>query len=129
MPTPQNLFRFLSEFIVLLLGGLMVLLALTRRVGVAVRPAALILLAILLIYWAMRAWMRREPPSVRFITHLRAASLALVGILTLGIPLLPLRHANLLLGLAGNVLVLRGILVSVLILRLPSDVTNIKRQY
>jgi hypothetical protein len=32
-----------------------------------------------------------------------------VGLLVLAIPLLPLRHANLLLGMAGGVLVLRGI--------------------
>jgi len=32
-----------------------------------------------------------------------------VGLLVLAIPLLPLRDANLLLGIAGSVLVLRGI--------------------
>lgn len=127
MRNPQDLFRLLSEFIVLLLGGLMVLLALTRRVGLSVRPSAIILLACLLIYWAARAWMRREPPSARLLTHIRAGSLVLVGILTLGIPVLPLRYANLLLGLAGNVLVLRGLLASFLLLKQPAQGSTVKR--
>jgi hypothetical protein len=119
MLTPANLFRLLSEFIVLLLGALMILLAITGRVGLPARPIALVLLAILFIYWAMRAWMRREPDSVRLQTHIRAGSLALVGALVLGMTLLPLRFTNLLLGLAGGVLALRGLLGCVLFTRQP----------
>jgi hypothetical protein len=97
MLTPANLFRLLSEFILLLLGALLILLALTRRVGLPARPAALIFLGVLFVYWGIRAWMRREPESTRVQTHIRAGSLVLVGVFVLGIPLLPLRHANLLL--------------------------------
>jgi hypothetical protein len=106
---PANLFRLLSEFILLLLGALLILLALTRRVGLPARPAALLFLGVLFVYWGIRAWMRREPDSTRAQTHLRAGSLVLVGLLVLGIPLLPLTDASLLLGIAGAVLVLRGI--------------------
>ena len=60
MATPANLFRLLSEFILLLLGALLLLLALTRRVGLPARPAALIFLGVLFVYWGIRAWMRRE---------------------------------------------------------------------
>ena len=109
MATPANLFRLLSEFILLLLGALLILLALTRQVGLPARPAALVFLGVLFVYWGIRAWMRREPDSTRAQTHLRAGSLVLVGLFVLGIPLLPLRDANLLLGIAGTVLVLRGI--------------------
>jgi hypothetical protein len=109
MATPAHLFRLLSEFILLLLGALLILLALTRRVGLPARPAALVFLGVLFVYWGIRAWMRREPDSTRAQTHLRAGSLVLVGLFVLGIPLLPLRDANLLLGTAGTVLVLRGI--------------------
>jgi hypothetical protein len=49
--------------------------------------------------------------------QIRAGSLVIVGLLVLGIPLLPLRHANLLLGIAGGVLVLRGIGSALLSLR------------
>jgi hypothetical protein len=109
MTTPLNLFRLLSEFILLLLGALLMLLALTRRVGLPARPAALIFLGVLFVYWGVRAWLRREPESTRAQTHLRAGSLVLVGLFVVGIPVLPLRLANLLLGVAGAVLVLRGL--------------------
>jgi hypothetical protein len=117
MAAPANLFRLLSEFILLLLGALLILLALTRRVGLPARPQALIFLGVLFVYWGVRAWMRREQDSSRAQTHLRAGSLVLVGLFVLGIPLLPLRHANLLLGIAGAVLVLRGILSALLSFR------------
>jgi hypothetical protein len=115
--TPANLFRLLSEFILLLLGALLILLALTRRVGLPARPAALVFLGVLFIYWGVRAWMRREPETSRAQTHLRAGSLVLVGLLVLGIPLLPLKDANLLLGIAGSVLVLRGLVSAILSLK------------
>ena len=114
MATPANLFRLLSEFILLLLGALLVLLALTRRVGLPTRPSALVFLGVLFVYWGVRAWMRREDTSARMQTNLRAGSLVLVGLLVLAIPLLPLRNANLLLGMAGAVLVLRGIVSALL---------------
>jgi hypothetical protein len=117
MTTPINLFRMLSEFILLLLGGLLILLALTRRVGLPARPAALIFLGVLFVYWGIRAWLRREPDITRAQTHLRAGSLVLVGLFVLGIPLFPLRLANLLLGIAGAVLVLRGLGGAVLSLK------------
>ena len=104
-----NLFRLLNEFILLLLGALLILLALTRPVGLPAHPAALVFLGVLFIYWGVRALMRREPDSSRAQTHLRAGSLVLVGLFVLGIPLLLLRRANLLLEIAGAVLVLRGI--------------------
>ena len=109
MATPANLFRLLSEFIVLLLGALLLMLALTRRVGLPARPAALIFLGVLFVYWGIRAWMRREPDAGKAQTHLRAGSLLLVGLFVLAIPLMPLRNANMLLGIAGGVLVLRGL--------------------
>ena len=108
--SPASLFRLLSEFIVLLLGALLILLALTRRVGLPTRPSALVFLGVLFLYWGFRAWMRREPDSARVQTYIRGGSLVLVGLLVLGIPLLPIRHANLLLGTTGSVLVLRGVI-------------------
>lgn len=115
--TSANLFRLLNEFILLLLGALLILLALTRRVGLPARPAALVFLGVLFIYWGVRAWMRREPETSRVQMHLRAGSLVLVGLFVLGIPLLPLGDANLLLGIAGSVLVLRGMVSAFLVLK------------
>lgn len=117
MLKPATLFRFLSEFIVLLLGALLIVLAMSGRVGLPGRPIGLTLLGIVLIYWGIRATLRPEPEAQRQQARIRAASLVLVGILVLAIPFLPVRYAELLLALAGGVLVLRGLLGSVLLLR------------
>jgi hypothetical protein len=119
MPTPATLFRLLSEFIVLLLGALLILLALTRRVGLPERPLALVVLGVVLIYWGARILMRPERAAERLQTRIRAGSLVLVGLLVLGIRFLPLRDAELLLGLAGTVLVIRGLAGGVLLGRKP----------
>jgi hypothetical protein len=117
MLTPAKLFQLLNESIVLLLGALLILLAVSGRVGLPARPAALIALGIVFIYWGVRAWVRREPRPARWPSKIRAGSLVLVGALILGIPLVPIRCVPLLLGLAGGVLVLRGILGAALFAR------------
>ena len=115
-----NLFGLLSEFIVLLLGAFLIVYALSRPVGIPERPIVMEILGAAFIYWALRNWMRREPQTARTQTHIRAASLLIVGLLILSIPLMPLREASLLLGLAGAVLVLRGLTVAVLSVRTRS---------
>jgi hypothetical protein len=117
MPSPATLFRLLSEFIVLLLGGLLILLALTRNVGLPEQPVALIILGVALIYWGIRALMRPSPDAERLQTRIRAGSLVVVGLLVLGIRILPLRNAEVLLALAGGVLVVRGLAGGVLLAR------------
>jgi len=112
-----TLFRFLNEFIVLLLGGLLFVLAFSGRVGLPGQPLALALLGVVLIYWGIRASLRREPEAHPQQARIRAGSLVLVGLLVLAIPLLPVRYADPLLELAGGVLVLRGIVGGVLLLR------------
>ncbi len=117
MLKPATLFQFLNEFIVLLLGALLIVLAISGRVGLPGRPLALALLGVVLIYWGVRALLRRRPEEHRHQTRVRAGSLVLVGILVIAIPLVPVRYAESLLELAGGVLVLRGILGSALLLR------------
>jgi hypothetical protein len=117
MPTTAKLFQLLNEAIVLLLGALLILLAISGRVGLPTRPAALIALGVVFLYWGARAWVRREPPSHRIPAKIRAGSLVLVGLLVLGISLFPLRYIPLLLGGAGMVLVFRGIFGVVLFAR------------
>jgi hypothetical protein len=112
MATPGNLFRLLSEFIVLLLGALLILLAATGRIGLPARPAGVVALGAIFIFWGVRAATRTEAKAARMETVIRAGSLALVGILILAVPFVPSRHAPLLFMLAGGVLVLRGALVA-----------------
>lgn len=107
-----GLFQLFTEIIILLLGALLVLLAITRPVMLPARPGALILLGLFLVYWGLRAWMRRNLGAVRWQNQVRGASLGLVGLLILAIPLSPLRYSGTLLGAAGSVLILRGILTS-----------------
>ncbi len=117
MASAANLFRILSEFIFLLLGGLMILIALTRTIGLPAYPAALVILGVVLIYWGIRTSMRPVEPADRWPTRIRAGSLVLVGMLVLGIRMLPVQHAPLLLAAAGVVLVLRGLTGAVFLTR------------
>jgi hypothetical protein len=117
MPTTAALFRLLSEFILLLLGAMLILIALTRPVGLPAYPAALLILGMVLIYWGVRILMRPRQHADRWPTRIQAGSLMLVGFLVLGIRLLPLRYTALLVALAGGLLMLRGITVAVLLAR------------
>ena len=117
MPSPATLFRLLSEFIVLLLGALLILIALTRPVGFPGRPVAIVILGVVLIYWGLRALARPGLEADRLQSRIRAGSLVLVGLVVLGIRFLPLRHAELLLAIAGGVLVIRGLVGGVLLAR------------
>jgi hypothetical protein len=116
---PPSLFRLLNEFIILLLGALLILLAANSGVSLPARPSAMIALGVLLIYWGLRARFRAQPQEADAVVNLRSGSLILVGIFVLAIPMLPLRYADMLLALAGGVLVLRGILGGIMSAREP----------
>jgi len=109
MPKTIHLFRLVNDFIFLLLGGLLILLAVTRPVMLPARPMALVLLGVFLMYWGVRAWVKPEPGATKDQTIARAVSLLVVGSLVAIIPVMPLRDAGMLLGAAGGVLVLRGV--------------------
>jgi hypothetical protein len=115
--SPSNLFRLLNEFILLLLGALLIVLAVHRGVALPARPSAMIALGVLMLYWGLRARGRRQPQESGAAVTVRAGSLILVGVLVLSIPLLPVRHADMLLALAGGVLVLRGVVGGFLFVR------------
>lgn len=113
-PRP-NFLLVVSEFIVMLLGGFLILLSVSRTIGVPSKPVMIILGAIV-VYWALRSWMRKEPAAARLQTHVRAGSLAILGLLMITIALVPLSFANMLVTLAGCVLVVRGIVAALLTL-------------
>lgn len=120
MPNAASLLRLINEFIILLLGALLILLALTRGVALPSKPVAMVALGVALAYWGVRAGMRREREVSRSLGNIRSGSLILVGILVVAIPLLPLRYADLLLGSAGAILVIRGLLGAFLFVRAPN---------
>lgn len=117
MPTTANLLRMISEFIMLLLGALLILLAVSRTLAFPSRPAVWIALGVLLIYWGVRAWARPDLPALRRIATIRGSSLVIVGLVIMQVPLLPVRYEAVLLGFAGTVLVIRGILGGILFAR------------
>jgi hypothetical protein len=117
MPTTANLFGLLTEFIILLLGALLILIALTRPVVVPSRPVAVILLGVVFIFWAARAWSRAATNAGRLEAGVRAGSMAIVGGLLIATPLLSLRQANVPFAIAGGVLAIRGIVGAALYLR------------
>lgn len=119
MPSMPNLFRLLNEFIVLLLGGILVLLSATHRLALPSHPGVMIVLGFIFVFWAARAWARPAPGEGLALTAVRAGSLGVVGILLIAIPLLDLRQADLLIGVAGAVLVVRGLIGAALSFRTP----------
>jgi hypothetical protein len=116
MANPPNVFRVLSEFIVMLLGALMIMVAVSGHMGFPASPEALVVMGVILIYWGGRTWIRKSPGD-RLQERIRGASLVLAGLAVLGMRYLPVRHEELLLALAGGVLVFRGLLISMLFVR------------
>jgi hypothetical protein len=117
MPPSINPFRLLSEFIVFLLGALLVLLAFSGRVALPTQPAGLIALGALLVFWGGRLLIKPDAGLRLHESRIRAASLALTGLSILAIPMLPWRWAPMMLGVAGFVLVIRGLLGAIFSLR------------
>jgi hypothetical protein len=116
-PTTAKLFGLFNELVMFLLGAMIFLLAWTGRVGRPARSVALILLGLVLVYWGLRAWMRRESGPEGRLALLQAASLGIVGILVLAVAFLPVAYTDLLLMISGGVLALRGIAGGVLVMR------------
>jgi hypothetical protein len=117
MPPTINPFRLLSEFIVFLLGALLMVLAFSGRVGLPTQPAALIALGAFFVYWGVRAGIKPEPGLRPYESKTRAISLALVGVSILAMVAVRPRLAPLMLGVAGIILVFRGLLGAVFSLR------------
>jgi hypothetical protein len=109
MAAPLSLFRLLNEFVIFLLGALLVVLALSRSLHPADKPVVWLLLGVLLIYWGARTGMRASPQATRWYDRLRAASLICAGLLVMSLARVPLRYAPLLLAIAGAILALRGL--------------------
>jgi uncharacterized membrane protein len=121
MPTVQNPpqtlnpFRLLSEFILLCLGALLLVIAVSGRVSMRISPVGLILVGILFLYMAARAWTKPEEGVTRTQNYIRAASLGIVGILLLNIAIFHSRHSLALLAIAGAVLIVRGLVTAIIL--------------
>lgn len=110
MLQPAVLLRLCAEFVMLLLGLLLVQLAVTGRALADRRSPVWLALAVFLIYWGFRAWVRAGRGRPRQEERLRGGSLALVGAVMLGVVRAPFSWVAPLLGVAGGILALRGLL-------------------
>jgi hypothetical protein len=123
MLNPNNLVRMMTEFIFVLLGGLLVWLGLSGRVDAGnfnPRGPAWLGLGAVLIYWGARTWAktaRAARTSDRLIAQVGGASLILVGIIMLSLGVVEFRWVGIVFATAGSILALRGILGAVLSLR------------
>lgn len=124
MLNPANMFRMMTEFIFILLGGFLVWLGLSNRFlnppNFDPRSPAWLGLGAILIYWGARAWMktsRAARTSERAVARVGGASLILVGLAMLALVFLAFRWVGLVLAAAGAVLAFRGFVAAVLSLR------------
>ena len=120
MLNPANLFRMMTEFIFILLGGFLVWLGLSSRFLFNPRSPAWMGLGAVLIYWGARAWTkttRAALTSDRTVARIGGTSLILVGFMMLGLVVLEFRLVGIALAVAGGILALRGLAAAVLSLR------------
>jgi len=119
MRDPASLLRLVIEFIFILLGALLLWVALTGRYFFDRRSWAWILLGALLVLFGARGLYRAIHSAAATEERIRGASHALVGLSMLGVAGLPFEFVGPLLGVAGGVLIVRGLATAVLVLRAP----------
>ena len=120
MVSPANLFRMLTEFVFILLGGLFVWVGLSHRYLFDPSKPALLLLDGVLVYWGARALAKNARgmrTAARIEAQIGAASLVLVGLMMLGLVFVEYRWVGSTLALAGLILAARGFAGAVLALR------------
>jgi hypothetical protein len=117
MLIPERFLRLMIEFIFVMLGVLVVWLGLGRRISVDRHSVTWLILSVALILWGLRARYRPGQWWLRWENWTRGLSFALLGILMLVISRVPFLWVAPMLAAAGGLLVLRGVIGSVLILR------------
>ncbi|MGH9858690.1 MAG: hypothetical protein ACRD5F_01570 [Candidatus Acidiferrales bacterium] len=126
MLAAPNLFRLVQEFVFILLGGLLMVIAASGRYFPDRRGAGWLVLAAIMVIWGMRAGWRPLTTragskagrnSLLRSDRLGGGSLILVGGLMLVIAWAPFDWVRPLLAAAGAVLALRGIASAAMVLR------------
>jgi hypothetical protein len=117
MLTTDRLLRVVIELLFVMLGVLVVWLGVTGRIYVDRGTAPWMILSVALILWGLYAFYRPGRAWLRGERWTRGLSLILLGIVMLAIARAPFLWVGKLFALAGLVLVLRGVVGSVLVLR------------
>ncbi len=118
MQSPATLIRLGQELVFVLLGLLLILVAALGRFTWDRRSEIWIAMGALLFVLGVRAWIRAGNYVTRWEHRVRGASLTLLGTCMLAITLAPFGWVAALLSTAGGVLVLRGVVMAVLVLRM-----------
>ncbi len=107
-----NLFRMMAEIIFIFLGGFLVWIGLSRGFWFDPRKPAWLALGTVLVYWGIRGWLRTSRlarTAERAAARVGGASLALVGLIMLGLGFVEFRWIGTVLAAAGGILILRGV--------------------
>jgi len=117
-----RLTQLFSEFVMFVLGSLLVFLALTGRFMLPAGVALWVVLGALLVIWGVRVWVRRGPlttTAARALQWVRAVSLVVSGTVMIMLIWMPFSNAPVLLATVGAILALRGLAGAALATRLP----------
>jgi hypothetical protein len=117
MLSPARLTHLLTEFVFLLLGALVMWLAANGRVYFDRHGVGWLILSVGLIAWGLLALAKPGQFWAKWQKWNRGGSLVLLGVVMLSISRVPFDWVVKLLAVAGLILVVRGILGSLLILR------------
>jgi hypothetical protein len=117
MLSPARLTQLLTEFIFLLLGALVMWLAANGRIYFDRHGTGWLILSVGLIAWGLLALAKPGQFWARWQKWNRGGSLVLLGVVMLALSRVPFGWVVKLLAVAGLILVVRGILGSLLILR------------
>ncbi len=117
MLTPQQVLRITIEIIFVLLGGLVVWLGLSGHILFDRRKSGWLLLSVALVLWGLRALYKPVKWWSRWERWTRGISLTLLGVVMFAISRVPFLWVGRLLAFAGVLLMVRGLIGSVLILR------------
>jgi hypothetical protein len=120
MASPGNLFRVLNEFVFMMVGGLLVLFALTGRYLFNPRRPGWIALSVVVILWGLGTWSRARLSKVaaeRLVTKIGGGSLVAGGLIMLSLAWALFRWAGWLLLATGGIFVLRGLVSAAIMVR------------
>jgi hypothetical protein len=119
MLSPTRLSQLMVELVFLLLGALVVWLGLLGRIYIDRHSIPWLIVSVALLAWGLLALARPGQWWARWQKWNRGLSLVILGALMLAVTRVPYLLVGKLLAIAGAVLILRGVLGAILILRQP----------
>jgi hypothetical protein len=119
MLSPARLSQLLVEFVFLLLGALVIWLGLSGRIYFDRRSVPWLVISVGIAVWGLMALAKPGQLWARGQKWNRGASLLLLGVIMLVITRVPFLWVGRLLALAGFILLIRGALGCLLILKQP----------